>query len=816
MKPKVVSLFAGIGGFDLGLERAGFEVVRQVEIDAYCLKVLEKHWPHVDRGTDVRKEESEAYAERYGAINLVCGGFPCFPAGTLVLCKDGLKPIEDVRVGDEVLTHTGVFRRVVRTVSRFANTIVLKGYGHPELVTTENHPFYASERARTYNSHRRGWDSCFSEPTWVFAKDMKRKYWASPVSFPQMDLPPISSEGREFENPPITPDLMWLVGVWLGDGWVRMRKTKGRAIICASYDQADILRSAIRAAGFDASESKERTVIKFHITRRAFARWLVEHFGQKAHGKTIPTWALGMSRELREALLMGYLFADGFPYKDGYKATTVSKPLAVGIKLLAQSLGWSVSLYRYQPNRPSVIEGRRVDERPQWRIVLRGKTRSAFIKNGNVFGLVRSVSPTGRKELVYDITVEADHSFLADGIVVHNCQDLSLAGRRAGLAGERSGLFFEFMRIVAELTPRWVLIENVPGLLSSNGGRDMGTVLGTLAKLGYGYAYRVLDAQFFGVAQRRRRVFIVGCLGDAASAVKVLFEPDCLPGNPPPSREKGQGVARCAPMRTRIDGETEIFVTQALTGTFGNGGADDTKAQAGFLVATTTTGGDTCANAEEARPREILRVLREAAGEKAFEEWAVGVLAALWKAEVLRPAVHGEVVRRAAHHGRSWLDDSASSCPKDGSSRPMFEVWSTRCIRRASQEWRLDGQQARELGAYLQELSQQGPSQEKALRDLWQASEGLGLLRQALSAVQEIRRPFKNQSQPAHSGYGVRRLTPTEAERLQGFPDGWTLLPDGNTPDSPRYRALGNAVAVPVAEWIGRRLMSVISEEAKP
>ena len=90
------------------------------------------------------------------------------------------------------------------------------------------------------------------------------------------------------------------------------------------------------------------------------------------------------------------------------------------------------------------------------------------------------------------------------------CQDLSVAGRRAGLAGKRSGLFYEFMRIADECAPTWVLIENVPGLLSSNGGRDMGAVLGTLGELGYGWAYRVLDAQYLGVAQRRRRVFIVG------------------------------------------------------------------------------------------------------------------------------------------------------------------------------------------------------------------------------------------------------------------------------------------------------------------
>lgn len=122
------------------------------------------------------------------------------------------------------------------------------------------------------------------------------------------------------------------------------------------------------------------------------------------------------------------------------------------------------------------------------------------------------------------------------------CQDLSVAGRRAGLAGERSGLFYEFMRIVDELAPRWVLIENVPGLLSSNGGRDMGAVLGTLGELGYGYAYRVLDLQHFGVPQRRRRVFIVGHLGGFCPP-EILFEPESVPGHPAPGREAGEGVA---------------------------------------------------------------------------------------------------------------------------------------------------------------------------------------------------------------------------------------------------------------------------------
>ena len=132
------------------------------------------------------------------------------------------------------------------------------------------------------------------------------------------------------------------------------------------------------------------------------------------------------------------------------------------------------------------------------------------------------------------------------GIIVGGfpCQDLSVAGKRAGLAGARSGLFWEIMRLVDELGPKWLILENVPGLLSSNGGRDLGVVLGALAERGYGFAYRVLDAQFFGVPQRRRRVFIVGCLGDSGRApAEVLALLESLRGDSSSLNTAGQEVA---------------------------------------------------------------------------------------------------------------------------------------------------------------------------------------------------------------------------------------------------------------------------------
>ena len=121
------------------------------------------------------------------------------------------------------------------------------------------------------------------------------------------------------------------------------------------------------------------------------------------------------------------------------------------------------------------------------------------------------------------------------------CQDLSVAGKRRGLAGERSGLFWEIARLIEETKTEWFILENVPGLLTSNKGRDFGVVIGTMADIGYSLAWRVLDAQYFGVPQRRRRVFIVGRrTGDGLSSAEVLFKSEGLRRNTTQSKQAGQ------------------------------------------------------------------------------------------------------------------------------------------------------------------------------------------------------------------------------------------------------------------------------------
>ena len=176
------------------------------------------------------------------------------------------------------------------------------------------------------------------------------------------------------------------------------------------------------------------------------------------------------------------------------------------------------------------------------------------------------------------------------------CQAFSVAGLRKGLADPRGNLTLTYLAIAARYRPQWVVWENVPGVLSDSTGA-FGAFLSGLAELGYGWAYRVLDAQYFGLAQRRRRVFVVGSLGGWASAAAVLFERESLQWNPAPSRQAGQRPAPTLAARTQgggglgtdfdLDGGLIPDVVGALTdGAHNGGGLNGQDAYSGRIFAT--------------------------------------------------------------------------------------------------------------------------------------------------------------------------------------------------------------------------------------
>jgi len=306
------------------------------------------------------------------------------------------------------------------------------------------------------------------------------------------------------------------------------------------------------------------------------------------------------------------------------------------------------------------------------------------------------------------------------------CQSFSVAGLRSGLDDPRGNLSLVFLGLADQFRPEWLVWENVPGVLSSDEGRDFGSILGGMAELGYGWAYRVMDAQYvrveshpFAVPQRRRRVFVVAHLGGWRRAAAVLFEREGMRGHPPPSRIKGEIIAA----------DVAPCLVSSGRGVERTG---DTRGQ-DPVVATYGT-------------------LNASDGEK----WGSNQ----WVDEgkcIIQPYPVANCMTRRMHKGINSTVDEGQT--------PILS------------------------------FTNNG------------GNTGLGVSKDHSPPMTAI-----NSGHPMMaSGLCVRRLMPIECERLQGFPDDYTLVNYRGNPakDSPRYKALGNLMAVNVMSWIGRRIEEV-------
>jgi len=311
------------------------------------------------------------------------------------------------------------------------------------------------------------------------------------------------------------------------------------------------------------------------------------------------------------------------------------------------------------------------------------------------------------------------------------CQSFSVAGLRKGLEDPRGNLMLTYVGILDKFRPKWCVWENVPGVLSSNGGRDFGSFLRALAELGYGFAYRVLDAQYFGVAQRRRRVFVVGCLGDWRSAAEVLFESESLRRDTAKSRKTGKEI-------------TTPFIPSL----------------ANFLQTTSN---------DYSRADGFNMICTENIGPLTARDYK-GI-----SSDDCNPTMM-KLIAYETHPADSRINEMGETCQTvtsrwgtGGGNVPLVQAF--RKSRRAQsvddyETWVDDGK-ANTINTF-----------------------DLGDIRTTHAIANNM---------------AVRRLTPIECERLQGFPDNYTNIKD-NCPDGPRYKALGNSMAVPVMKWIGERI----------
>lgn len=325
------------------------------------------------------------------------------------------------------------------------------------------------------------------------------------------------------------------------------------------------------------------------------------------------------------------------------------------------------------------------------------------------------------------------------------CQSFSIAGQRGGLDDPRGNLALEFVRLAVRLEAKWIIWENVPGVLTSGGGRDFGSILRAFWNSGYSLAWRVLDAQWFGVPQRRRRVFLVGCVG-GASPVPVLFESPSLRRDTPPSRETREETSRdtgesLTSSSTRFTFPLDVVGTVSSKWSKGVGGP----------------AGDEQYNLVAYAPFDLAQITSKANYSTVHTGDPVPPLNTVSQMHVA--AIHQN------NRSEVRLSDTAYAL-NGGGGKPGQGTPAVLHIRTG------------QTGANGSNISE------------------------------NLSHTLDSTTSAVSYGTIVRRLTPRECERLQGYPDDWTLVPwrGKQAPDTLRYQAIGNGIALPVLEWIGKRL----------
>lgn len=496
----MTDLFCGAGGSSSGAVLVRGVRVRQAA-NHWALAVETHNTNHPNTDHDVA-DISQVDPRRYPRTDLLWASPECFPAGTLITTTRGQVPIEEIQVGDLALTHEGRWRAVTWTKETVADTVVVAGGGHYGLETTASHPFYAKQRFETWDNPIRRYRTSYGDPDWVDAGDLSKSYYlAAPITAEVLPIPSVPGRGIEF-----TEDFWWVVGRWLGDGSIRYERpeyerrpaaprsghqpagsscvrcgkpakpliqpagrcspycgrscktqaarksprTRGElTIVCGKHEFEDlalVLKKACPELRWRSHET--RTAYAFDTAHIGLCEWLVENFGKYAYGKTLPSWVLTMPENWRRALLEGYVSADGCVARQTQTAS-VSKRLMIAIRLLALSLGELASLRAPTKRTSGVIEGRIVNMRPLYSVawttdpsLLHARTHSDYLHR---WFQVRSVKPGRPGVTVYNFEVEEDNSYVADGVVVHNCVNHSIAqgGNKKAQSDDQMALFGE-------------------------------------------------------------------------------------------------------------------------------------------------------------------------------------------------------------------------------------------------------------------------------------------------------------------------------------------------------------------------------------
>jgi DNA (cytosine-5)-methyltransferase 1 len=369
------------------------------------------------------------------------------------------------------------------------------------------------------------------------------------------------------------------------------------------------------------------------------------------------------------------------------------------------------------------------------------------------------------------------------------CQSFSVAGLRKGMSDPRGNLTLTYLGLADKIKPKWIVYENVPGLLSSNGGKDFGSFLGALVELGYGFAYRVLDAQYFGVPQRRRRVFVVACLGDWRAPAEVLSIREGLLGYIKTRNKKREGSSENVrgstnkncnsnvipyrkSRRASCSSDYESWVKDEASNTLNNFDLGDIRTTHAILQPTQPMLYENHPNDSRVTgPHDVAPTVVTR-----FGTGGGNVPLVQQDPITFQP---GNLRREAGADPSTTTTTTLKATPGDQMPHICYP---------------------------LKDPNDIACDADRRQNGIGENGEPAFTLRTAVTPG-------------VMTSMAVRRLTPVECERLQGFPDNWSRIPwkgkpEEQCPDGPRYKACGNSMAVPVMRWIGERIKAV-EEQSK-
>lgn len=510
-KIRVFTAFSGYDSQCLALERLkrdfpefDYELVGWAEIDKYAIQghnALFPQWADRNYG-DISKIDWSEVPD----FDLFTYSSPCFVAGTKVFTRAGYKSIEDVRIGDEALTHNHVFKPITAIGSDGQKPIwQIQSMGAFPIRCTSNHPFLVRRRIRKWDKITRRWKY-----------DLTEAYKCKVEDF----------VGGEYVGIPILPTLydttyndevLWLVGRYIADGHIR----DNELIISVGEDKLSQFNNITIPHRVHKNTKSCYRVVFSRATPIYSAVRELTNCG-KAIDKVFDAKCLFLEKECIRAILDGYMCGDGCYIEKSHchQATTISKELANQLVLMVQKVfGVGVKVYETKRPKKYIIQGREVNQHDTYMIRYQlSNFKKTWYNDGKfIWYPIKSVENTNEVATIYNITVADDHTYTANNITCFNCQDFSNAGLQRGGAegsGTRSSLLWECRRAIVAKRPKYLLLENVAALVSAKFLPTFNAWQSELATYGYSNFAKVLNAKDYGVPQNRERIFLVSILDE--------------------------------------------------------------------------------------------------------------------------------------------------------------------------------------------------------------------------------------------------------------------------------------------------------------